>query len=153
MSRIEVTTPSDTEIRTSRTFDAPRELVFAAHTQAEHIKHWWGRGNPLDVEIDFRVGGTYRFVEHAEGQEHGFRGEFREISAPERIVQTFEYEGMPGHIAVDTYVFTEHDGKTTVTATSRFDTTEDRDGMLSSGMEQGAEQSYLALDKYLANLA
>jgi uncharacterized protein YndB with AHSA1/START domain len=153
MSGIKVTTPSDTEIRTSRTFDAPRELVFAAHTQAEHVKHWWGRGNPLDVEIDFRVGGRYRFVEHAEGREHGFRGEFREIAAPERMVQTFEWEGMPGHIAVDSYVFTEHDGRTTVTVTSRYDTTEDRDGMLSPGMEDGAEQSYLALDKYLANLA
>jgi uncharacterized protein YndB with AHSA1/START domain len=153
MSTIEVTTPSDHEIRTSRTFDAPRELVFAAHSQAEHLRHWWGRGNPLDVEIDFRVGGTYRFVEHADGQEHGFRGEFREIQEPERIVQTFEYEGMPGHIAVETLVFTESDGRTTVTGTSRFDTTEDRDGMLQSGMEGGAEQSYQALDAYLTTLA
>jgi uncharacterized protein YndB with AHSA1/START domain len=150
---IKVSTPSDTEIRTSRDFDAPRELVFAAHTQAEHLKHWWGRGNALDVEIDLRVGGRYRFVEHADGQEYGFRGEFREIVEPERIVQTFEYEGMPGHIAVQTLVFSEQDGRTTVTGTTRFDTTGDRDGMLSSGMADGAEQSYLALDKYLAQLS
>ena len=152
MTAITITTPSDHEITMTRVFDAPRELVFAAHTQAEHLRHWWGRGNPLDVEIDFRVGGTYRFVEHAGGTEHGFRGEFREIQAPERLVQTFEYEGMPGHIAVETMVLTEQDGKTTVTSTTRFETVQDRDGMLQSGMEKGAEQSYQALEKYLATL-
>jgi uncharacterized protein YndB with AHSA1/START domain len=152
MKTIDVTTPSDHEITMTRIFDAPRELVFAAHSQAEHLKHWWGRGNPLDVDIDFRVGGRYRFVEHADGQEHGFRGEFRDIVAPEKIVQTFEYEGMPGHIAVETLLFSERDGRTTVTGTTRFDTTEDRDGMLNSGMEGGANQSYRALDAYLATL-
>jgi uncharacterized protein YndB with AHSA1/START domain len=152
MTAIEVTTPSDTEIRMTRTFDAPRELVFAAHSQAEHLKHWWGRGNPLDVELDFRVGGTYRFVEHSDGEQYAFRGEYREIVEPERIVQTFEFEGMPGHVCVETLELTEHDGRTTAISTIRFDTVEDRDGMLASGMSQGAEQSYLALDKYLCTL-
>jgi uncharacterized protein YndB with AHSA1/START domain len=152
MTAITITTPSDHEITMTRVFDAPRELVFAAHTQAEHVRHWWGRGNPLDVEMDFRVGGKYRFVEHADGQEYGFRGEYREIQAPERLVQTFEYEGMPGHIAVETLVLTEEDGKTTVTSTTRFDSVQDRDGMLQSGMAEGAEQSYQALDRYLATL-
>jgi uncharacterized protein YndB with AHSA1/START domain len=152
MTAIEVTTPSDYEIRLSRTLDAPRELVYAAHTQAEHIKRWWGRGNPLDVDIDFRVGGKYRFVEHDNGQEHGFRGEFREITVPERLVMTFEWEGLPGHISVETHVFTEEGGKTTVTTTSRFDTVEDRDGMLKSGMAEGVSQSYAALDRLLATL-
>ncbi|MFF0370090.1 SRPBCC family protein [Micromonospora sp. NPDC005087] len=145
--------PSDREITLTRSFDAPRELVYAAHTQAEHLKHWWGRGNPLDVEIDFREGGSYRFVEHAtDGNAYGFRGEFREIVVPERIVQTFEYEGMPGQVAVETLVFTETDGRTTVTGTTRFDTTEQRDGMAESGMAQGAAESYAALDRYLATL-
>lgn len=152
MKTIDVTTPSDTEIQMTRVFDAPRELVFAAHTQAEHLRHWWGRGNPLDVEIDFRVGGTYRFVEHADGGTHAFRGEFREIVVPERIVQTFEYEGMPGHIAVETLVLEERDGTTIVTGTTRFSTREDRDGMLESGMAAGATQSYLALDAHLSTL-
>lgn len=107
MSRIKVGTPADTEIVMSRTFDAPRELVFAAHTQAEHLRHWWGRGNPLDVEIDFRVGGTWRFVEHAGGGQHAFRGEYREINAPDGYTWTFEYEPMAGHVAVERYVFTE----------------------------------------------
>ena len=153
MSTITVTTPSDTELRMSRTFDAPRDLVFAAHTQAEHIEHWWGRGNPLEVEIDFRVGGTWRFVETAGGVRHAFRGEFREISAPETFTWTFEYEPMAGQVAVTRYEFTEEDGRTTVTATTRFDSTADRDGMIQSGMEAGAEQSYAALDRYLEKIA
>ncbi|MEK8105940.1 SRPBCC domain-containing protein [Micromonospora sp. M12] len=112
--------------------------MYAAHTQAEHLKHWWGRGNPLDVEIDFRVGGRYRYVEHAEdGNDYAFRGEYREIDAPDRLVQTFEFEGMPGRVAVETLVFTERDGRTTITSTTRFDTTAQRDGMMDSGMTQG----------------
>ncbi|MFG1869442.1 SRPBCC family protein [Micromonospora arborensis] len=145
--------PTDREITLTRSFDAPREVVYAAHTQAEHLKHWWGRGNPLDVEIDFREGGHYRYVEHADdGNDYAFRGEFREIVVPERIVQTFEFEGMPGHVAVETLVFTEQDGRTTVTGTTRFDTTEERDGLVDSGMAQGAAESYAALDRHLATL-
>ncbi|WP_410818703.1 SRPBCC family protein [Micromonospora sp. 050-3] len=145
--------PSDQEITLTRTFDAPRELVYAAHTQAEHLRQWWGRGNPLDVEIDFRVGGGYRFVEHAtDGNDYAFRGEYREIVVPERLVQTFEFEGMPGHVAVETVLFTEEEGRTTITSTTRFDTTAERDGMVDSGMTQGAAESYAALDRHLATL-
>jgi uncharacterized protein YndB with AHSA1/START domain len=142
MSDVTITTPSDLEFTTTRSFDAPRELVFAAHTEAEHLRRWWGRGNPLDVTLDFRVGGGYRFVEHAEGQQHGFRGEFREIVPNEKIV----------HIAVETLTFTADGDKTVVTGTSRFDTRQDRDGMLQSGMEAGMKQSYAALDQLLASL-
>jgi uncharacterized protein YndB with AHSA1/START domain len=150
---LKVTTPSDREIQLTRVFDAPRDLVWEAHTKAEHIKHWWGRGNPLDVELDFRVGGKYRFVEHADGESYAFRGEFREISPPEKLVQTFEFEGMPGHILVETLLFTEEGGKTTITGTSVFANVEDRDGMLQTGMAEGAEQSYEALERYLETLA
>lgn len=153
LSDLVIDLPSDREITLTRTFDAPRELVFAAHSEAEHLRHWWGRGNPLDVEIDFRVGGRYRFVEHTkDGNSYAFRGEFREIVVPERIVQTFEFEGMPGHVVEETLVFTERDGRTVVTGTSRFDTTQERDGMLDSGMTQGAAESYAALERYLATL-
>jgi len=145
-----VTTPDDLTIRMDRTFDAPRDLVFACHTNAEHIRHWWGRGNPLDVEMDFSVGGKWRFVEHADGQEHAFRGEFRAIDAPASFTWTFEYEPMAGHIAVERYEFTEEGGRTTVHCTSTFDSKQDRDGMIQSGMEEGAEASYRALDDYLA---
>ncbi|MET8366466.1 SRPBCC family protein [Micromonospora sp. NPDC005252] len=144
---------SDRDITMTRSFDAPRDLVFAAHTQAEHLRHWWGRGNPLDVEIDFREGGRYRFVEHApDGNEYAFRGEFQEIVAPERIVQTFEFEGMPGQVAVETLVFTEQDGRTVLTGTTRFDTTEQRDGMAGSGMAQGVAESYAALERHLSTM-
>ncbi|RSM68256.1 polyketide cyclase [Actinoplanes sp. ATCC 53533] len=152
MNTISVSTPSPTELVMSRTFDAPRALVFAAHTEAEHLRHWWGRGNPLEVAIDFRVGGTWRFVETADGKQHAFRGEFREIAAPETFTWTFEYEPMAGHIAVEKFVFTEEDGRTTVTGTTQFDTQQERDGMLQSGMEQGANQSYAALDAYLTKI-
>src|SRR5262245_33172560 len=77
-----VTLPSDLEIKMVRVFDAPRALVFEAHTTCEHVKHWWGRGNPLDCEMDFRPGGSYRFVEHAPDGQYAFRGEYLEIRAP-----------------------------------------------------------------------
>jgi uncharacterized protein YndB with AHSA1/START domain len=148
-----VTLPSDLEIKMVRVFEAPRALVFEAHTKCEHVKHWWGRGNPLDCEMDFRPGGSYRFVEHAPDGEYAFRGEYREIEPPERIVQTFEYEGMPGHVCVETLELTEENGRTTVTSVTRFDTKEDRDGMASSGMADGARQSYDALAAYLDKLS
>lgn len=148
-----LTLPSDTEITLSRVFDAPRHLVWTAMTQPEHIRRWWGRGHELDVTLDFRPGGSYRYVERApDGMTYAFRGEIREIIPEERIVQTFEFEGMPGHVAVETMVLTERDGKTDVTTTSTFSSKEDRDHMLSSGMETGADQSYDALAALLAEL-
>jgi uncharacterized protein YndB with AHSA1/START domain len=154
-NRLDVTTPSDREIVMTRVFDAPRDLVFEAHTSCEHLAHWWGpRKYELgSCEIDFRPGGAWRMVHRSsDGAEFGFHGEFREIVRPERIVWTFEYEGMPGHVSVDTIVFAEHDGKTTITATSVFDSVEDRDGMLQSGMESGAAETYERLDEYLESL-
>jgi uncharacterized protein YndB with AHSA1/START domain len=146
-----VTVSGDREVVMTRVFDAPRELVFRAHSSCEHISRWWARGNPMDCELDFRPGGRWRFVEHGPEGDHAFRGEYREIVAPERIVQTFEWEGLPGHIVEDTHVFTEEDGKTTLTTTAVFASTEDRDGMLSSGMEVGAEESARHLDELLAS--
>ena len=148
-----VTVLSDLEIKMVRVFDAPRALVFEAHSRCEHLKHWWGRGNPLDCEIDFRQGGSYRFVEHApDGGHYAFRGEYREIQPPERIVQTFEFEGMPGHVCVETLELTEEGGKTTVTSVTRFDTKEELDEMVTSGMAEGARVSYDALATYLGTL-
>ena len=151
--KLTVTLPSDLEVKMVRVFDAPRALVFEAHAKCEHVKHWWGRGNPLDCEMDFRSGGGWRFVEHAPDGEYAFRGEFREIQAPERIVQTFEFEGMPGHVCVETLELTEEGGRTTVTSVTRFDTKEDRDGMVASGMADGAAESYDSLAVYLAKLS
>ena len=150
-----VTTPSDLEIVLTREFDAPRALVFEALSKPEHLRHWWGQaGSTLThCEMDFRPGGKWRFVERdKDGQEWGFRGEVREIVPPERIVQTFEWEGLPGHISVETMQLEDLGGRTRLTVTSVFDSVEDRDGMLQSGMEQGAGESYDRLEAYLKTL-
>jgi uncharacterized protein YndB with AHSA1/START domain len=151
MSKLTVTTPSDREIVLTRVFDAPRERVFEAHARCEHVRRWWARGNPMDCEMDFQPGGTYRFVEHTNDGDYAFRGEYRDIVRPERIVQTFEFEGMPGHAAVETLVFTEQDGKTTLTSTMKFDSVEERDGLLSSGMETGSAEALDHLEQLLSS--
>jgi uncharacterized protein YndB with AHSA1/START domain len=150
--KLEVTTPSDREIVMTRIFDAPRDLVFEAHSSCEHLSRWWGpRGYEIvGCEVDFRPGGAWRVVHRGpEGEEYGFRGEYREIVRPERITWTFEFEGMPGHVSVETMTLEEHDGKTTFTSTSVFDSVEDRNGMLESGMESGAAETMERLDEYL----
>lgn len=155
-NRLTVTTPSDTEIVMTRTFDAPRDLVFEAHTSCEHMRNWWGpsRYEFAGCDIDFRPGGAWRIVQRgAEGDEHAFRGEFREIVRPERIVWTFEYEGAPGHISVETLTLEERDGKTTLTAVSVHPSKEARDAMLESGMEEGAAETWDRLEAYAQNLA
>src|SRR4029453_9671959 len=134
---------------------APRELVFEALSKAEHLQQWWGpAGSTITVsEYSFRPGGAWRFVEHsANGEQWGFRGEVREIAPPGKIVQTFEFEGMPGHVSVETMRLTDLGGRTRLTVTSVFDSAEDRDGMLRGGMEQGAGESYDRLDAYLQTL-
>src|SRR5438105_3885362 len=150
-----LTTPTDREIRFTRTFDAPRELVFEAHSSCEHMSKWWGprRYEISSCDIDFRPGGAWRIVHRGQdGQEFGFHGEYREIVRPERITWTFEFEGMPGHVSVDTVTFEERDGVTTLTGTSVYDSVEDRDGMLQSGMQSGMEESFDRLDEYLTVL-
>jgi uncharacterized protein YndB with AHSA1/START domain len=148
-----VTTPTDREIHIERVFDAPRDKVFAAFTNPELIPEWWGpRGTTTIVdEMDVRPGGSWRFVGRgADGSETAFRGTYREITAPERIVQTFEWEGLPGHVSVETAVFEDLGDRTRLVATSLFHTSEERDGMLHSGMEHGLNASYSALDALLA---
>ena len=150
-----VTTPSELEIVMTRVFDAPRELVWEALSKPQHMREWWGpRGFTMPVcEMDFRPGGAYRFVQQGpDGAEYGFRGEYREIVPPERIAWTFEFEGMPGSISLDTMTLTEEDGKTTITSTSVFDSVEQRDGMLESGMETGAAETYDRLAELLEKM-
>ena len=91
-------------------------------------------------------------VHRSEDEEHVFSGEYREIVPPERIVWTFEWGGAPGHGSVDTLSLEEQDGKTLLTATSVFDSVEDRDGMMQSGMEEGAAETYDRLEEYLETL-
>src|SRR5215203_284542 len=155
-SKLTLTTPSDREIQMTRVFNAPRALVFRAMTEADLMEHWWGprRYTTIIEKLELRPGGQYRFLNVAtDGTEFAFRGEFREIVPPERIVWTFEFEGMPGHICLDTVVLTEENDQTTLTATSLFDNKEDRDGMLSTDMEEGASESYDRLAELLLELA
>jgi uncharacterized protein YndB with AHSA1/START domain len=153
-TKLTVEFPSDLEIVMSRSFDAPRELVFEVHSKAEHLKRWWGpRKYDMPVcEIDFRPGGAWRMVHWADGEEYAFRGTFLEIVPPETIVWTFEFEGMPGHVATETMTLSERDGKTTITTHSLYSSREDRDAMLQSGMEEGANESYDRLAELLAEL-
>ncbi len=151
-----VTTPTDREIHIERVFEAPRERVFAIYTDPELIPEWWGpRGTSAIVdEMDVRPGGSWRFVmRNSDGSESGFRGTYREVVAPERIVQTFEWEGMPGHVSVETATFEDLGDRTRVMTSSIFHTTEERDGMLASGMEGGLQETYARLDELLERLA
>jgi uncharacterized protein YndB with AHSA1/START domain len=151
-----ITTPTDREIHIERVFDAPRDLVFATFTDPQLIPEWWGpRGGTTVVDqMDVRAGGSWRFITaDCEGNETAFRGTYREVTPPERIVQTFEWEGMPGHVCVETAVFEDLGDRTRVVNTSLFHTTEERDGMLASGMERGLNETYARMDELLARLA
>ncbi len=150
-----ITTPADREIRVEREFDAPREAVFAALIDPELVCQWWGPlGSSTRVDrFDTRNGGDWRVVITSDGREQGFRGTFREITPPERIVRTFEWEGMPGHVLVETATLEQLDGGTRLVVTSLFHTSAERDGMLASGMERGTNDSYNRLEQLLARVA
>jgi uncharacterized protein YndB with AHSA1/START domain len=155
-AKLEITTPSDREIAMTRTFDAARRLVFDAFTKPELIQRWLGvrAGWTMPVcEVDLRVGGKYRYVWRGpKGNDMGMGGVFREIVAPERIVATerFDDSWYAGE-AVDTTVFVEKGGRTTVTMTVRYESKEARDGVLASPMATGVGESYDKLAEYLAS--
>jgi uncharacterized protein YndB with AHSA1/START domain len=156
---LQVTTPSDQEIVLTRVFDAPRDLVFEAWTNPEHVRHWWGlrSSNIVVCEADVRPGGTWRYVtRESEGQEVPFTGVYREITPPERLVYTEMYDVEPfnsGDPAVNTVTFTEEGGRTLVTVVTVYPTKEVRDFVLGTGMEQGAAESYDRLAEHLETLA
>jgi uncharacterized protein YndB with AHSA1/START domain len=147
-----VTTPTDREIRIERVFNAPRDKVWQAITDPKLVAQWWGRGNKLVIEkFELKRGGHWRFVEHSDQGQHGFEGRYREVTPPERIVQTFEWDGMPAHVIIETMELEDlGDGRTRLVNVSLFHTTDERDGMLQSGMEGGLNESYAALDRVLA---
>jgi uncharacterized protein YndB with AHSA1/START domain len=153
-TRAKVTTPTDREIRIERVFNAPRDRVWQAMTDPALVAQWWGRGNKLVIErLEVKRGGHWRFVEHGPHGVNGFEGRYREVTPPDRIVQTFEWDGMPGHVAVETMTLEDlGNGRTRIVNISLFHTTAERDGMLQSGMEEGLNESYVALDKVLATL-
>ena len=146
-----LTTPTDRTIRVEREFDASRDRVWRAFTEPELAAQWWGRGNKVVIERDdVQRGGHWRYVEHSPEGVHGFEGRYREVVPPERVVRTFEWDGMPGHVLVESATLEDlGDGRTRLVSISLFHTTEERDGMLHSGMETGANESYAALDRLL----
>ena len=153
-STFSATKRGDREIVLTREFDAPRDLVFKVMTDPTLIPKWWGprRYTTIVDKAEVKPGGKWRFLHKGPNgvEEHGFRGEYREIVPPEKIVWTFEWEGMPGHISVETLVLEDIGGRTRMTATAVYANTEDRDGMWSSGMETGSRETYDRLDELLA---
>lgn len=152
----QISLPSERELVMTRVFNAPRALVFRAHVDPTLIPHWWGpRGNTARVEkLEARPGGAWRFVvcrDDGSG-EIAFFGEFREVVSPERFTWTFGFDGLVGQPGLETYVFEEHAGRTTLTATAHFDSAAERDALLASGMEGGANESAERLDELLARL-
>jgi uncharacterized protein YndB with AHSA1/START domain len=153
-----VSLPTDTQILITREFDAPKHLVYKAYTTPELIERWWSgeRGNVTKVEVDLRVGGTWRYVMIAnEGFEVAFHGEFREIVPNERLVNTEIYEGVPdpGEGApVVTSTFTESDGRTTLTQLTECFSKDVRDMIIESGMEGGMQEAMDKLEQVAISL-
>jgi uncharacterized protein YndB with AHSA1/START domain len=147
--------PGRQDIVFRHVFDAPRAVVFRALTEPDLVANWYGPRiyETIVDELDPRPGGRWRFINrNAEGQEFGFRGVFHTVT-PELIIQTSEFEGVPGHVGLETATLTERDGKTTFEATALFPSVEDRDMNVANGMEGGARESYQRLEEVIAGLA
>jgi uncharacterized protein YndB with AHSA1/START domain len=155
---LQVTTPTEREIAMTRVFDAPRRLIYDAWTKPELLKRWLGvfGGWVLAVcEIDLNVGGTYRYIWRGpDGTEMGMSGVYREIVPGERLVCTevFDEPWYEGE-AVDTLVFVEQGGRTTVTTTVLYESKAVRDAVLKSPMEHGVAAGYDRLEEILASIA
>ncbi|MFN8440790.1 MAG: SRPBCC family protein [Caldilineaceae bacterium] len=156
MTKLTLSFPSELETVITRIFDVPRHLVFAAMTQPEHVRHWYGPAylSMKSCEIDLRVGGKWRYVVQApDGSEFAFSGIYQEITPPERIVSTELFEGMPGTDYLATLTLNEQDGKTTLTNHLLYQSQAHRDGHLHSGMEGGMRESFDRLDEVVQMLA
>jgi uncharacterized protein YndB with AHSA1/START domain len=145
MSDFKVTVePGRHDIIITRTFDAPRDLVFKTMTDPKAIPNWWGpRQYTTEVDqMDARSGGAWRFINRdADGNEFGFHGVYHDLVPGERIIQTFEWEGLPGHVSLETSTLEEAGGKTLMSNLAVFQTIEDRDGM-ASAMGDGASETF-----------
>ena len=150
--------PGKQEIIIEREFDASRELVFKACTDPQLIPQWWGpRYLSTEVDkMDVRPGGEWRFINRdAEGKAYAFHGVYHEVLAPERIIDTFEFEGLPetGHVTLETMKLEElPGGRTKLIVQSVFQSVADRDGMLQSGMEAGVHDTYNRLEELLKKM-
>jgi uncharacterized protein YndB with AHSA1/START domain len=156
MGKTEITAePGVPQVIITREFDAPRELVLRAYTDPDLLVQWLGPREYTMVidQWEARDGGRWRYVHtDADGNEYGFHGVFHGTPSLDGAVQTFEFEGMPGHVALDTATFEDRDGKTLVRTVSSFQSVEDRDGMVASGMEHGVHDSHERLTELLSRL-
>jgi uncharacterized protein YndB with AHSA1/START domain len=157
-AEVAVTLPSDREIRFTRFFERPRDLLFEAWTRPEHVREWWGcDGSSLPVcEIDLRSGGAWHLVMRMpDGSDHPFRGVYREIVPGERLIYTECYDvpqiGSPQWLT--TVTFEEVEGGTRITHTILHSSREARDGHLQAGMEAGTIQTLRRLDVYVRRMA
>jgi uncharacterized protein YndB with AHSA1/START domain len=147
--------PGRQDIVITRVFDAPRDVVFKALTDPNLIPNWWG---PAKYEVivdraDIRPGGTWRYISRdTDGTEYAFKGVFHDVVAPERIVQTFEFEGAPGHVSLETLSLEDLDGKTKYVAVAVYQSVEDRDMVVQTGMEEGAREGMDRLDAVVQSL-
>jgi uncharacterized protein YndB with AHSA1/START domain len=155
MSKTQVSAPAGVPfIDITREFDAPRDLVYRAYVEPELITQWLG---PRKYEMrlqswDVRDGGTWRYT-HSDGENtYGFHGVFHGDPSPDSITQTFEFDGWPGHVSLENVRFEEKDGRTIVHNHSVYQSVEDRDGMVASGMESGLNEGYDRLDEVLEGL-
>lgn len=147
--------PGSHLITVEREFDGPRELVYRAYTEPDLLVQWLGpRRYAMTIDRwDLRDGGTYRYVHSDEaGNAFGFHGVFHGDPSPDNLVQTFEFEGYPGHVSLDTLTLEERDGRTTIRTNSVFQSVEDRDGMIASGMEGGMNEGFDRLDELLERI-
>lgn len=129
------------EVRAERLYKASPERLYDAYTTPEQIKQWWGPAKyKITIDkMDFRVGGAWRFIhENDQGEQFAFNGVYKELDRPHKIVDTFEFEGIPGHVLIETTTFVPQlDGTTKLTVVSRYENIEDLEGMVSMGMESG----------------
>jgi uncharacterized protein YndB with AHSA1/START domain len=157
MSKTVITAePGVPQIIVTREFDAPPDLVFRAHTDPDLLVRWLGpRTLTMTIErYETRDGGRWRYVHRdAEGEEYWFRGVFHGDPSPDAIVQTFEFEGAPGHVSLQTTTLAPRDdGRTLMRTVSSFPSVEDRDAMVASDMETGVRDSGERLEELLASL-
>jgi uncharacterized protein YndB with AHSA1/START domain len=148
--------PGVQQMTMTRVFDAPRQLVFNAMTDPNLIPKWWGpRDHWTKVDkMDVRPGGTWCFINgDPSGNEYGFHSVYHLVDGPERVVQTFEFEGAAGHVALETMTLEDLGGKTRLVQSSVFQSVEDRDAMVQSGMETGATDTNDRLAELLVELS
>jgi uncharacterized protein YndB with AHSA1/START domain len=156
MAETKISTPEGTPfIDVTREFDAPRDLVYRAYTEPDLLVQWLGprKYEMVIEEFDARAGGRWRYIHRdTDGNAYGFHGVFHGDPSPDGMTQTFEFDGAPGHVSLETLVLEEHDGRTTARTHSVYQSVEARNAMVESGMAEGMNDGFARLDELLERL-